>query len=56
MIDRTYGIRATNRTTNKREFIVRNLTASESEAWVVMNSRSWSKSHKYFRIAKTHKS
>lgn len=50
---RTNGIKATNKATGKREFVARNLTASEAEVWLVMNKSGWTKTHAKFRIATT---
>lgn len=51
---RTNGIKATNKKTKEREFVVRNLTLSEAEAWLVMNKSSYTKTHNKFRIATTY--
>ncbi len=51
---RINGIKATNKTTGEREFVVRKLTLSEAEVWLVLNKSAYTKTHNKFRIATTH--
>lgn len=51
---RINGIKATNKATGEREFVVRKLTLSEAEVWLVLNKSAYTKTHNKFRIATTH--